>query len=678
MKVFRCFIILMFVAFVFSCAGTGRSEEVSDSVRISDPVFEMLMNNSFEVVVDKMESDKLTYEKELPFNRIDYKIRNDKYIPIGTAFLLDDGYFYTAEHVMQLELRTQYENFYLRDRNGNIYPVDKIYAFSNHIDYICFSVVGFSTKGKGLKVAKSIDLNSPVYSVGNALGDGIIIRNGVFTSTTPESYDGKWSYLRFSAAANPGNSGGPLVKEDGSVVGIIVMVNNTQNLNYAVPIEEAQKGLKEKTGDIDSKYYSYTMPNIIDEKFYGEFIETVKVPDTLSNLRNTVSGMYDNVAKNSVSDIRDQYEPAKSKGFANTRGSAEILYNELSSVRPMVLYRNSAGLWQVGYLKDMNTVNLENNGYVKNLSVFNTSFCLLKKPDDVTLQQLIDSPKLCAEYFLEGAPLYRTVAGENIKITSFGEPFKSEKYVDYFGRTWFVNYFDLLYSDQMVISFALPIPGGVLEMCQVSSYGEALNCLYLDLQFLADSTTLSYSAKVKDWIEYLSLKNDMVRTSDAESSISVRSDKNGISVSAGKDLSVVLPESLVEIGPEGELVVSFSYDKASNGTVSLRASSILITTPVKAENRRMIYLHKVNKPTEGAQEDTLNDWHQLTNKIGVYSGEPYDNENETIAVKVILPENKTADKADYAYIFTTLAVCGNDKTVFRQFTEKAEASLKIK
>ncbi|HPY53987.1 MAG TPA: hypothetical protein PK505_08365, partial [Treponemataceae bacterium] len=54
-----------------------------------------------------------------------------------------------------------------------------------------------------------------VFSVGNALGDGIVIRNGVYTSTTYEDQNGEWKWIRFSAAASPGNSGGPLLQVKG-------------------------------------------------------------------------------------------------------------------------------------------------------------------------------------------------------------------------------------------------------------------------------------------------------------------------------------------------------------------------------------------------------------------------------------------------------------------------------
>ena len=63
-----------------------------------------------------------------------------------------------------------------------------------------------------------------------------------------ESPDGKRplsNLIQFDAAANPGNSGGPLVTMDGEVVGIVTAILNPTRartfigIGFAVPIENA-------------------------------------------------------------------------------------------------------------------------------------------------------------------------------------------------------------------------------------------------------------------------------------------------------------------------------------------------------------------------------------------------------------------------------------------------------
>jgi S1-C subfamily serine protease len=89
-----------------------------------------------------------------------------------------------------------------------------------------------------------------VVAVGFPFGFGPSASAGVVSGLkrefrSPKGEQPLTNLIQFDAAANPGNSGGPLVNLRGEVVGIVTAILNPQNegffvgLGFAVPIEEA-------------------------------------------------------------------------------------------------------------------------------------------------------------------------------------------------------------------------------------------------------------------------------------------------------------------------------------------------------------------------------------------------------------------------------------------------------
>lgn len=89
-----------------------------------------------------------------------------------------------------------------------------------------------------------------VIAVGHPFGIGPSVSSGVVSGLkrefrSPEGEKTLTNLIQFDAAANPGNSGGPLVTMDGGVVGIVTAIlNPTEHrtfigIGFAVPIENA-------------------------------------------------------------------------------------------------------------------------------------------------------------------------------------------------------------------------------------------------------------------------------------------------------------------------------------------------------------------------------------------------------------------------------------------------------
>ena len=89
-----------------------------------------------------------------------------------------------------------------------------------------------------------------VVAVGFPFGIGPSVSAGVVsglkrTFRSPDGGQDIGNLIQFDAAANPGNSGGPLVTMDGEVVGIVTAILNPTRMRtfigigFAVPIENA-------------------------------------------------------------------------------------------------------------------------------------------------------------------------------------------------------------------------------------------------------------------------------------------------------------------------------------------------------------------------------------------------------------------------------------------------------
>lgn len=73
--------------------------------------------------------------------------------------------------------------------------------------------------------------------VGNPLGLQGSVTTGVISSVRDDPSGGGFKVLQTDAAANPGNSGGPLVNRQSEVIGLITFkIVGGENLNFAIPV----------------------------------------------------------------------------------------------------------------------------------------------------------------------------------------------------------------------------------------------------------------------------------------------------------------------------------------------------------------------------------------------------------------------------------------------------------
>ena len=172
----------------------------------------------------------------------------------GTGFIVSqDGLVLTNKHVV-LDKEAEYTVF---TNDGEKYPA-KVLA-RDPIQDIAVIKIEQSEKLKSFPIVQLGDSNKlqagqTVIAIGNALGEfrntvsvGVVSGLGrTITASGGSFVETLEDVIQTDAAINSGNSGGPLLNLKGEVIGInTAMVQDAQNIGFAVPINQAKRGLEQ-------------------------------------------------------------------------------------------------------------------------------------------------------------------------------------------------------------------------------------------------------------------------------------------------------------------------------------------------------------------------------------------------------------------------------------------------
>ncbi len=170
-----------------------------------------------------------------------------------TGFIIAPNVVLTASHCLRLRsLAETNEVFQVKAHDGSLYKASRVLGFNPERDYLFIEVPNLEKYGY-LKLNPAYEIGQKVYTVGNVHGEGIAIREGIMASTTQDRNNPDIEYLRYSAAASPGNSGGPLVNDKGECMGIVFASTWTENYNLATSAEYLIEGKNKYVEDLSKK-----------------------------------------------------------------------------------------------------------------------------------------------------------------------------------------------------------------------------------------------------------------------------------------------------------------------------------------------------------------------------------------------------------------------------------------
>ena len=575
---------------------------------------------TFEVVAAKPTGDAVTYEKPLPLDLLPYQERTDKYYSIGTAFAIGDNRFVTAAHVLDVGLGSLWGPLALRDGSGHVYAIDKIQKYSMQQDFVVFSLVD-PPKLMPLVTNTRPTLDDVVYAVGNALGTGVVIRDGLYTSDTPEDQDGRWKWMRFSAAASPGNSGGPLLDKNGKVIGVVLMKSANENLNYALPIAKVLDA-PEGVADFD-KRLPYQL-DIFDTPAQGTLKAQFKLPLPLVDFDARVLALLSHYADSQVAALLAR-DPAKL--FPRGSGSSRLLYEvpRLESA-PALIVRNTQGQW-VRSGRTGGSIPLTNNGYVLPGMSGHEFMLYLRSPDTVPPATLRHDPKRYMDLLLRTGFLSRNIGGEKIKVTSLGQPSESSIYTDAWKRRWQVDVWPVPYANMRIITFSLPVPEGYATMMRFSPSMQEHDDL-ADLKVLAGFVDVSYVGQLKAWPAFLA---DTALLPDALRAIHLDVQPGKRFVYTSPRFKLDVPSSAQTVAPDNLLWLGFSYftdDRAADrGQVVWDVSYVQLRPDQDSDARWYVRRHA--KPPADLDDDFQIEWRRLMQRQHPFEDVAYNVDGNT-------------------------------------------------
>jgi len=166
---------------------------------------------------------------------------------LGTGVvIIDNGTILTNLHVVSGAKKIR-----LRFANGHESDAQMIGAQpENDLAVLKASSLPDDLEAATMRSTADLRPGDEVIAVGHPFGIGPSVSAGVVSGLKREfrATDGErtlTNLIQFDAAANPGNSGGPLVTMDGHVVGIVTAILNPSEqrtfigIGFAVPIESA-------------------------------------------------------------------------------------------------------------------------------------------------------------------------------------------------------------------------------------------------------------------------------------------------------------------------------------------------------------------------------------------------------------------------------------------------------
>ena len=593
----------------------------------------------FEVVTLKLK-DNVVYKDEFPEHLLPFHIRKDKYISVGTAFLIDDNTFVSAAHVFSIGVHSlRADNMAVRDTKGNIFNIKRVEKYSNYRDLIQFTVDGDTSAYHKFTFAEDYEEGDVVYAAGNALGQGVIFRKGSLTSFTYETVDGQWKDIRYSAAASPGNSGGPLLNLQGEVIGIVTKKSNNENLNYALPIKEFQRFPSDK-----AEFFTKSMGEVeSNQRLLFDWKFSTELPKTIAELRAESEQSFYNRFTLGRNEFVEKFEKEL---FPNHPNVIKYLKEQDNSYTFGVIEINGNGEWLLFSPDEEREIKITENQYLyysSNDKMLGKFQFLLEKPENGSLADFLADRKGVLDTFLTSMKWNRKINNTEVYIESYGDPVYEETHTDKYGRTWLSTIWHDQYADRGIFTYCLPLPDGIACDLLESSIA-AIKLHQSEYVNNLHRIMISYSAKLKGWKEFMELPGHLLPEHLKDSNFSSEYDE--FNFKAGEFAGELSNLKLTE---DSTLFVVNEIDPDDINKLIVAS----VTFKPNTFEDGMFYVAKLYDLGDQASEGSKDFWNKFSNSQPPYNNELIDEgkvKGRYINLDGVNAAFSGADKAGVGYL----------------------------
>ena len=288
---------------------------------------------------------------------------------------------------------------------------------------------------------------------------------------------------------------------------------------------------------------------------------------------------------------------------------------------PSLLRMKDDGQWNSINVGTAN-VNLGQNGGIVHGDLAGYFAFTLRKPDDVTLDQIYNDGKFFMDLVLRGIMLSRYVGNTPIRITSLGAPQENFTFRDYYGRRWMIKTWLREYDDSKVVTFSLPTPEGVMTLMRIGQTGLVDDLFIPTMKLITNFVLFSYVGSLRDWEDFLKYRDLLP---DTLASLAVSRNDEGFSYSSDR-LVLKIDKQTMTLTEKSllALMMGYGFDKGS-ATWDVSAVMVLDNQP----NGEGVIVSRHEKPDQDMDDEFQKFWKTLAERKFPYDRVSHGSEGTT-------------------------------------------------